>query len=156
MARRAYRPSRDIKTLNDVESKLSELGIEEGRIKDMAYKVVYCQRSTIPQSTRIQIYKQDNYTCKYCHQQYEVKQLTIDHILPVEKGGGNEPYNLVTACEDCNRKKHTCDAEDFVALKTIEKVFKNKFKSCKYMGLKKNGKEVRIICDFKKFIQELL
>jgi hypothetical protein len=31
--------------------------------------------------------------------------LEVDHIVPVSKGGGNDIYNLVTACFDCNRGK---------------------------------------------------
>jgi hypothetical protein len=29
----------------------------------------------------------------------------VDHVLPVKEGGGNEPSNLVTACQTCNGGK---------------------------------------------------
>jgi len=32
-------------------------------------------------------------------------QLTIDHVMPASKGGGNTWENLVTACAPCNSKK---------------------------------------------------
>lgn len=41
--------------------------------------------------------------CVYCGVSYN---LTIDHILPVSKGGTNDPKNLVRACADCNGSKH--------------------------------------------------
>lgn len=31
--------------------------------------------------------------------------LTLDHLVPVELGGTNEPTNLVTACLSCNSAK---------------------------------------------------
>jgi len=30
----------------------------------------------------------------------------VDHIIPVVKGGTNDPENLVSACEPCNQGKH--------------------------------------------------
>lgn len=33
------------------------------------------------------------------------RKLTIDHILPLSKGGGHEWNNVVAACSRCNNKK---------------------------------------------------
>ena len=45
----------------------------------------------------------DNHTCQYCGK--KAKELTVDHIIPKSKGGGNSWENLVTACAECNCKK---------------------------------------------------
>ena len=45
----------------------------------------------------------DNYTCKYCGLKND--KMTIDHIIPVSKGGKNEFENCVTSCRQCNNKK---------------------------------------------------
>jgi 5-methylcytosine-specific restriction endonuclease McrA len=41
--------------------------------------------------------------CYYCGQK---KKLTIDHIVPLSRGGSNWPSNIVLACGSCNSKKH--------------------------------------------------
>lgn len=51
---------------------------------------------------RIRIYKRDNHECVYCGSS---KQLTLDHVIPKSRGGGNDWSNLVTCCFSCNLKK---------------------------------------------------
>lgn len=50
------------------------------------------------------IIKRDGYVCKYCDKELTPKTHTIDHILPVSKGGTENPHNLVMCCEWCNKK----------------------------------------------------
>lgn len=52
------------------------------------------------------IYVRDNFTCQYCGGTVEDgAKLTIDHIYPVNAGGGNDTYNLITSCQKCNMSK---------------------------------------------------
>jgi len=53
-------------------------------------------------ANRTRIYKRDNHECAYCGSK---KQLTLDHIIPKSRGGGNDWNNLVTCCFKCNLKK---------------------------------------------------
>ena len=39
----------------------------------------------VPKLTRIEVFRRDNYTCQYCGR--EIKQLTLDHIIPRYRGG---------------------------------------------------------------------
>ena len=48
------------------------------------------------------ILKRDNYKCLCCGVNHN---LTIDHIIPIHKGGKNELSNLQTLCKSCNSKK---------------------------------------------------
>ncbi len=43
--------------------------------------------------------------CHYCGTSLSVEQATIDHVIPVSKGGRNSPANLVVACLSCNHWK---------------------------------------------------
>ena len=54
---------------------------------------------------RFEILRRDNYTCRYCGAKSPDVTLTVDHVLAVALGGGDEPNNLVTACADCNSGK---------------------------------------------------
>lgn len=43
--------------------------------------------------------------CHYCEQEFPSKKLTLDHIVPVSRGGKSTKGNVVTSCFDCNQKK---------------------------------------------------
>lgn len=39
----------------------------------------------------------------------------VDHRIPVSRGGDNGPENIVIACLECNRDKHSKTDEEFIA-----------------------------------------
>lgn len=43
--------------------------------------------------------------CYYCGNKFPFKQLTMDHLVPLGRGGRSTKDNLVPACKDCNNKK---------------------------------------------------
>lgn len=43
--------------------------------------------------------------CHYCGRKFEPSQLTMDHKIPVSRGGFSEKINLVPCCKECNNKK---------------------------------------------------
>ena len=50
--------------------------------------------------------------CAYCGKEVHPKYLTMDHIVPVVRGGRTRRSNVVTCCRDCNsRKKHMLPVE---------------------------------------------
>ncbi|XP_073288279.1 uncharacterized protein [Primulina huaijiensis] len=52
--------------------------------------------------SRKNILSRDNFMCQYCD---SAENLTIDHVLPIARGGEWTWENLVTACAKCNSKK---------------------------------------------------
>ena len=46
-------------------------------------------------------------TCYYCSKSFKPKELTMDHIVPMARGGRSTKDNLVACCKECNNKKKT-------------------------------------------------
>lgn len=44
-------------------------------------------------------------TCYYCGNKVGFKDLTMDHIIPLARGGRSTKDNLVPCCKECNNKK---------------------------------------------------
>lgn len=45
--------------------------------------------------------------CHYCGKKFTFKQLTMDHLVPLARGGRSTKDNLVPSCKKCNTKKKT-------------------------------------------------
>jgi len=43
--------------------------------------------------------------CYYCGRSYAPAELTMDHLVPLVRGGKTRKGNVVTACKMCNNKK---------------------------------------------------
>jgi 5-methylcytosine-specific restriction protein A len=43
--------------------------------------------------------------CYYCRQRTPPKELTMDHIVPISRGGKSTKGNVVPACKTCNNAK---------------------------------------------------
>lgn len=68
---------------------------------------------------RNRVFKRDNYQCVYCGSR---KELTLDHVIPKSRGGGNDWTNLVTSCSKCNVKKADRTPEE-AKMKMTQKPF---------------------------------
>ena len=62
--------------------------------------------------TRDNVFRRDDFTCVYCGDRNR-GTLTLDHVIPQSKGGGNDWDNLVTACRSCNLQKADLSLEKF-------------------------------------------
>jgi len=49
--------------------------------------------------------KRSNGICYYCKKKFPVEDLTMDHLIPLIRGGKSIKSNLVPACKECNNKK---------------------------------------------------
>ena len=59
------------------------------------YQTAYYQR------VRKEVLDRDYWTCHYCGQE----ATTVDHVIPISKGGTDEAANMVAACIKCNSGK---------------------------------------------------
>jgi 5-methylcytosine-specific restriction enzyme A len=51
-------------------------------------------------------------SCYHCEQKFKPAELTMDHLIPIARGGKSDKKNCVPSCKDCNTKKgHQTRAE---------------------------------------------
>lgn len=43
--------------------------------------------------------------CHYCEQKFAPQELTMDHVVPLARGGRSTKGNSVPCCKECNSKK---------------------------------------------------
>ena len=55
--------------------------------------------------SRHNIYVRDGNRCQYCGRRYSTSELSLDHVVPLSRGGGTNWENVVCACLSCNVKK---------------------------------------------------
>ena len=82
-------------------------GIEDKRNgrylrSDIWNAICRVERGRVSNKMRFSIYKRDGYRCRICG---STKNLEVDHIKPIAKGGKSTYDNLQTLCHSCNKKK---------------------------------------------------
>lgn len=82
------------------------IGLYEGYYRD-------AREHTISKEFRRQILERDSYTCQHCG---ATEDLTIDHIVPVVKGGQTVKDNLRVLCQMCNSRKGTRESVEVTKL----------------------------------------
>ena len=53
--------------------------------------------------SRRAVFARDGWSCVYCGRQ--LRDLTLDHVMPRHRGGAHTWENLVSACKVCNHRK---------------------------------------------------
>jgi len=43
--------------------------------------------------------------CHYCRRAFAPRELTMDHVIPVSRGGRTTKGNVVPCCKECNNAK---------------------------------------------------
>lgn len=90
----------------DKQRKKSDLSKQARKAAKRARKRIVTQSVNVDL-----IYKRDGYKCVECKSKvvksktYKPNQATIDHIIPIAKGGSHTIDNLQTMCQSCNSKK---------------------------------------------------
>jgi len=62
--------------------------------------------------------------CHYCGKKFPSEELTMDHIVPLSRGGRSVKGNVVPCCKECNTRKKYDTPVDML-LKKIENEKKN-------------------------------
>ena len=75
------------------------------RVPALAVTKGYQSQTKNVRFSRRNIYIRDLYQCQYCGDTFDTKELNIDHVIPVSKGGKTNWENCCTSCIPCNAKK---------------------------------------------------
>lgn len=74
---------------------------------------------TVTRAEWFEIKARYGFACSYC---FEVKPLTMDHAIPLARGGEHAAHNIVPACVSCNSRKHTKTRTEFLAQLLAEEI----------------------------------
>ncbi len=58
--------------------------------------------------------------CHYCGGKFPEEELTMDHIVPIARGGKSNKGNVVVSCFNCNQNKGLDTPVDSI----LDKIFK--------------------------------
>jgi len=89
----------------------------------------YIKQKSKPRLSKFNVLMRDRFNCQYCDTRITVKTVTMDHVIPISRGGKTSWYNLVASCQDCNSRKgsklwkpkHTPYAPSYYELVNIRK-----------------------------------
>jgi hypothetical protein len=88
-----------------VDSELEQRRLGEGVLVVRLLRNVAVPRRMI-RANRRNLLLRDGHTCQYCGLRAAPAELTIDHVVPVSRGGSpNSWENQVVACKRCNGRK---------------------------------------------------
>ena len=87
---------------------------------DRNAEVVKVKREVLDKDTRLAVYKKDNGICQICGKPLDVEHFTVDHIIPLDRGGLNDISNYRCACSRCNKwKANSLDSELVTMLEDV-------------------------------------
>lgn len=61
------------------------------------------------------LFEESDKKCVYCLCDLSIENLEFDHYLSFKRGGKHEKENIRVSCAQCNRRKNSRLAEDFVS-----------------------------------------
>lgn len=99
------------------------------------------QRRCFSMEERSAVYSKSEGHCAICGEFISYMDFTVDHIIPLAKGGSNDISNLQCACGVCNRIK-----QDILPQDLMEKLTKIMLYQVKQKGNKKYRKQLRKVC----------
>lgn len=79
-------------------------------------EILILQSTHIPSGSRRfskkKVFVRDCYTCGYCGSTLKSETKTIDHVIPVSKGGKTKYNNVISCCTKCNSIKSDRSYQD--------------------------------------------
>jgi 5-methylcytosine-specific restriction endonuclease McrA len=77
----------------------------ETRVPAVMIVKEYVKPKKFPSFNKYNITLRDRFICQYCETNVSMKTVTMDHVLPMCRGGKTNWENIVAACGACNSRK---------------------------------------------------
>ena len=97
--------------IKDIIIEVAEFDIQKIENPDISGKE-YQQGTLHGYNIRNYLLEKYHHKCFYCDK--EVSAFEVEHMIPKARNGSNRIDNLTLACHDCNQKKGTLTAEEFI------------------------------------------
>lgn len=94
--------------------KIKEIGTEINIVKKSNINTQHNKRIRFESPVRVQIYRKSEGHCCLCGNFVDYDSFTVDHIIPLAKGGTNDFDNLQCACKVCNSIKTDVLPNEFI------------------------------------------
>ena len=59
------------------------------------------KRKKLTDTVKNHVMKQQHYKCLICHKELPARK-HFHHVIPISKGGGNLPDNIIAVCSNCH------------------------------------------------------
>jgi len=93
------------------------------------YRTQYEDRAIISTEMREKILAKSESRCCKCGHPLTLKKMTVDHYIPISKGGTNNMENLVPMCKKCNKNKNDLVITPGEGIKYIDAKHMNELQS---------------------------
>lgn len=70
-------------------------------------------RKKIDKETRNRVYEKYGGRCAYCGKEIALKNMQVDHLVPIYLGGKDDIGNYMPSCRSCNFRKATLSIDEF-------------------------------------------
>lgn len=122
------------------------------------------QREYIPRQIKYAVVSDCNYICAHCGKSIrDHRDQTLEHVIPLNKGGTNEISNFVALCYDCNKAKSDdiIEPKDYYPylpsekLKQVQAVFDDYIKNTRWLANDTLFKTDQFVIEVPMFIHKL-
>lgn len=94
--------TKNIKNIKNTKNQENDYA-EKNYVADSRKKINI--RETWSESLKKIALSKSNGVCCRCGKPLTIQNMTVEHVIPLSKGGTNEISNIVALCEDCNKEK---------------------------------------------------
>lgn len=136
--------------LNKASKKLKDYKIVDLETMQQVGDVHKIKRKQFSPTERIKIYNKNRGRCAICGKFVPYDNFTVDHIIPLAKGGTNVMDNLQVACSVCNLIKQDILPEDL--MKKLTEIILYQMKNTYDIKLWKRMNYLRRLEQKKKFL----